>query len=184
MPNLVQITQRKISIGDKYTISVNGNQVLKGSRSILKLYPKISVSAIQGGPVLYEVEQRMAIMFHTMFIFHFGQNRYELNTVSWWNRHFRIYMGKDVFEIYGHRGRKVSIFLNGRQIAWFQSSAVTFMAGDSYNIHADSAVSVDWLVAIALFWDAAFNRRGKGLINIQFGWLFQAREFDKHWMPA
>ena len=183
MPNLIQITQKKISVGDKYRISVNGHEVLKCARSIWKLYPKLTVTAVQGGPPVFEIEQRIAILFQTSFVFNFGQNKYELNTVSWWNRHFRIYMGQDVFEIFGHRGRKVSVFLNGRQVAWFQSGAVTFFAGDTYTIHADANVSVDWLIAICLMWDAAFNRRGKAMINIQFGWLFQARPFDKTWTP-
>ncbi len=184
MPNLIQISQRKVSIGDKYTISVNGQQVLKCARTIFKIYPRLTVSPIHGGPPVFEIEQRIAMFFQAAFVFTFGQNQYELSTVSWWNRHFQIHMGKDVFDIYGHRGRKVSIFLNGRQIAWFQSSAVTFFSGDEYNIHADAQVSIDWLIAIALMWDSAFNRRSRSMINIKFGWLFQAKAFDKSWVPA
>lgn len=184
MPNLIQINQKKITFGDKYKIAVNGQEVLKCSRSIFKMYPKLTVTAVQGGPPIFEIEQRIAIMMQTSFVFNFGANKYELNTVSWWNRHFRIHMGQDVFEIFGHRGRKVSIFLNGRQVAWFESGAVTFFSGDTYTIHADANVSVDWLIAICLMWDCAFNRRSRAAINIKFGWLFQAKAFDKTWTPA
>jgi uncharacterized protein YxjI len=183
MPNLIQIHQKKISIGDKYTVSVNGQQVLKCARSLFKLYPLLTVSPIAGGPPVFEIEQRLAVL-RPMYVFTFGQNKFELTTVSWWKRHYRIHMGKDVFDIYGHRGRKVSVFLNGRQVAWFQSAAVTFFSGDEYNIHADSGVSVDWMIAIALFWDSYYNRGNKSMINVNFGSLLQAQPFDKTWVPA
>jgi uncharacterized protein YxjI len=183
MPNIIQVKQRKITFGDKYRISVNGQEVLKCSRGVFQMYPRLTVTAVQGGPAIFEIEQRMAVMFHAMFVFNFGQNKYELNTVSWWDRHFRIHMGQDVFEIFGHRGRKVSVFLNGKQVAWFQWGAVRFFSGDTYTIHADSRVSVDWLIAICLMWDAAFNRGYRGAIKIHIGWLFQARKFDKNWIP-
>ena len=89
-----------------------------------------------------------------------------------------------MFDIYGHRGRKVSVFLNGNQVAWFQSAAVTFFSGDSYTIHAHQQVSVDWMIAIALFWDSYFNRGNKSAININFGALLQSKPFDKTWVPA
>lgn len=183
MPNLIQISQKKISVGDKYTISVNGLQVLKGARSIWKIRPVISVLPVQGGDPIYQVEQRVSFL-RPQYIFIFGANRYELTTISWWKRHFQIHMGKDVFDIYGHKGRKVSVFLNNKQVAWFSSAAVTFFSGDEYNIHADSQVSVDWLIAIALFWDSWYNRGDKGAINIKFGSIIEKQKFDKNWIPA
>lgn len=183
MPNLIQITQKKISIGDKYTIAVNGMQVLRCERSIFKLYPVLTILPIQGGPPVFQIEQRWAFV-RPSYVFMFGQNTYELTTVSWWKRHFQIHMGRDVFDIYGHRGRKVSVFLNGNQVAWFQSAAVTFFSGDHFTIHADSRVSADWMIAIALFWDSYYNRGNKKAININFGSLIQARPFDKTWVPG
>lgn len=183
MPNLIRISQKKISIGDKYVISVNGQQVLKGARSLWKLYPQVSVTPITGGDPLYIVEQRYAFL-KPAFIFTFGGNKYDLTTISWWKRHYQIHMGQDIFDIYGHRGRKVSIFLNGKQVAWFESAAVTFLSGDEYNIHADASVSVDWLIAITLMWDMFNNRGNKGLINIRFGSIIQKVPFDKTWVPA
>lgn len=185
MPNLIQISQKKISIGDKYTIKVNGQPVLKGARRLFKLFPLLEVLPPQGGPPVFTIEQRGFVFLSPAFVFTFGQNTYELTTVSWFKRHYQIHMGRDVFDIYGHRGRKVSIFLNGKQVAWFQSAAVTFFAGDEYNVHTDSQVSVDWIIAITLFWDMWHNRSGnKGMINVRFGALFQAQPFDKNWIPA
>lgn len=184
MPNLIQISQKKIAIGDKYSIAVNGMQVLKAARRIFKIFPLIEVSPVQGGNVIFSLEQRFSWLKPSV-VFTFGGNIYELTTISWWKRHFQIHMGKDVFDIYGHRGRKVSVFLNDKQVAWFDSAAVTFMAGDEYNIHADAAVSVDWMIAIALFWDMWYNRSGnKGVVNIKFGAIIQARPFDKTWIPS
>lgn len=185
MPNLIQISQRKISIGDKYTISVNGQQVLKGARRLFKLFPLLEVMPIHGGQTIFQIEQRGFVFLSPAFVFTFGQNTYELTTVSWFKKHYQIHMGKDVFDIYGHRGRKTSIFLNGNQVAWFESAAVTFFAGDEYNIHANSQVSVDWIIAIALFWDMWNNRSGnKSMINIRLGSIVQAQPFDKSWVPA
>lgn len=183
MPNLIQIKQHKIAIGNKYDISVNGMLVLKGSRSLFKFYPVIAVSPAQGGEPLFTIQQFYSLL-RPAYVFQFGPNKYDLTTVSWWKRHYQIHMGKDVFDIYGHRGRKVSVFLNNKQVAWFESAAITFFSGDEYNIHASSDVSVDWLIAIALFWDSYYNRGNKGMVNIKFGHLIQKQQFDKNWVPA
>ncbi len=184
MPNLIQISQKKIAIGDKYTISLNGNQVLKASRRLLKIFPLVEVMPLQGGNPVFTVERRMSWL-KPAYVFTFGQNQYELTTVSWWKRHYQVHLGKDIFDIYGHRGRKVSVFLNNKQVAWFDSAAVTFFAGDEYNIHADGSVSVDWMIAIALFWDSWYNRSGnKSMINIKFGAIIQKQPFDKSWIPS
>lgn len=183
MPNLIQISQKKISIGEKYSISINGMPTLKAARRLWKLFPLIEVMHVQGGDPIYSIEQRYAFL-RPSFIFNFGPNRYELTTISWWKRHYQVHMGQDIFDIYGHRGRKVSIFLNGRQVAWFDSAAVTFFSGDQYTIHADAAVSVDWMVAIVLFWDCYYNRRNKSAVNIRFGSLVQAIPFDRTWVPS
>lgn len=184
MPNLIQISQKKISIGDKYAIRVNGMEVLKCARRLWKLFPLLEVMPVQGGEPIFKIEQRMSWL-KPQYIFTFGGNTYELTTISWWKRHFQVHMGKEIFDIYGHRGRKVSVFLNNKQVAWFDSAAVTFFAGDEYNIHADANVSVDWLIAIVLFWDSWYNRSGnKGVINFKVGSIIQKQAFDKNWVPS
>lgn len=184
MPNHITISQKKISIGDKYSISVNGMPVLKASRRIFKIFPLIEVFRNDDTNVIFSVERKLS-WFKPQYDFNLGGNVYHITTISFWKRHYQIHMGKDVFDIYGHRGRKVSVFLNDKQVAWFDSAAVTFFAGDEYNIHANSNVSVDWMIAIVLFWDSWFNSSGeKGAVNIKFGAILEKQPFDSTWIPV
>lgn len=180
MPLLIDVNQKKISIGDKYTIAINGQPFYKAKASLWKLFPKIDLLSLQGDQVFMSIEQGWGFL-KPKFVFTIGGMQYNLETISWWKRRFRIQVGRDMFEIIGHRGRKVSIFQNDRQIAWFDNQAVTFFSGDNYHCTAHAAAPAEWLIAIMLFWDAHYNREQKSAINIKFGSIIESQPFDKNW---
>jgi hypothetical protein len=182
MPLILDVNQKKISIGDKYAIAINGQPYYKAKSSLWKLFPKVDLIPLQGDQVLMSVEQGWGFLKPNV-VFTIGAMQYKLETISWWKRRFSINVGKDVFEIVGHRGRKVSIFQNGNQIAWFDKDAVTFFAGDNYHCTANVNAPAEWLIAAILFWDIHYNREQKSAINIKFGSIIESQSFDKTWQP-
>ncbi|MCX6313079.1 MAG: hypothetical protein NT084_15780 [Bacteroidetes bacterium] len=180
MPTIIDVNQKKISIGDKYVISINGQPVYKAKSSIWKLFPKIDLMRLQGDQVFLTMEQGWGFLKPNV-VFNVGGSQFKLETISWWKRRFLLVVGSDRFEIIGHRGRKVSIFQNDRQIAWFDNAAVTFFNGDNYHCTANSTASSEWLIAFILFWDAHYNREQKSAINFKFGSMVQSQAFDTTW---
>ena len=90
-------------------------------------------------------------------------------------------VGPDLYLIYGHRGRKYSIFKNDIQGAWWDRKAVTWFAGDNYKIIADKDCDIDLIISFCLIVDN-FSR-------LLFRWrfiftwgsrVFQSREFAEH----
>lgn len=180
MPLIVDVSQKKISIGDKYTIAINGQPYYRAKTSIWKLFPKVDLLPLQGEQIFMSLERGFGIIIPKI-TFTIGTMYYNLETLSWFKSRYAIRVGKDYFEIVGHRGRKVSIFQNGMQIAWFNNEAVTFFSGDNYHCTANANAPGEWLIAIILFWDLQFNRGDKKAINIKLGSIFQTQPFDKNW---
>lgn len=182
MPLYVDVQQKKIAIGEKYTIAINGQPYYKAKASIWKLFPKIDLLPLQGDQVFMSVEQGWGFMKPNV-TFTINAAQFKLETISWWKRRFAVTVGSDRYELVGHRGRKVSIFQNGRQIAWFDNQAVTFFAGDNYHCTANTNAPVEWLIAFIFFWDIHYNRQQKGAVNIKFGAMVQSQPFDTTWQP-
>jgi hypothetical protein len=183
MPLFVDVNQQKISIGDKYTIAINGQPHYKAKASLWKLFPKIDLMPLQGDQVYMSIEQGWGFMKPNV-TFTIGTEQYKLETISWWKSRFAVSVRDKRFEIVGHRGRKVSIFQNEKQIAWFEDAAVTFFNGDNYHCTANADAPVEWLIAAILFWDIQFNREQKSAINFKFGNILQSQPFDKNWQPV
>jgi hypothetical protein len=182
MPLILDVNQKKISIGDKYTIAINGQPYYRAKTSIFKVFPKVDLLPLQGDQVFMSLERGWGFIVPNV-LFSIGNNHYKLETISWWKRRFSIRVGNDVFEIVGHRGRKVSVLQNGMQIAWFNNQAVTFFSGDNYHCIANGNAPAEWLIAAILFWDLQYNRHQKSMVNVKFGYLLESQPFDKTWQP-
>ncbi|HEU4717231.1 MAG TPA: hypothetical protein VFU15_05340 [Bacteroidia bacterium] len=184
MPLFIDVSQKKISIGDKYTIAVNGQPMYKAAAKLFKLFPSISVSPLNGPETpIITVEQKMGWL-KPNYQFTINGATYSLETISWWKRRFAITAGANKLEIVGHRGRKVSIFINGKQVAWFDNEAVTFFSGDNYHVTANADAPWEWIVAVVLFWDSFYNRQQKGAINFKMGAMTQTQPFDASWQAS
>jgi hypothetical protein len=109
----------------------------------------------------------------------------EFRTVSVWKCEYECQVGQDCYHIYGHRGRKYSIYKNDKQIAWWNKNAVSWFAGDNYKIISDADADIDLLISFCLIIDNFSSDSGKGnTINIDLGNIgFQARKFDPAWQP-
>jgi hypothetical protein len=55
-----------------------------------------------------------------------------------------------MYDIYGHRGRKYSIYKNDQQVAWWDKEAVGWFAGDNYKIFANANSDPELLISFCL----------------------------------
>jgi uncharacterized protein YxjI len=178
----IQISQHKISIGNKYDIAVNGVPSFKAESKIFRIMAEININDITAN----DNDARIKRLFKPFMV------KYKINsknygellfdTVSYWKNHYCCVVGMDKYEVFEHRGRKVSIFKNDKQIAAFKRKSVSIAMGDEYTVHADDDADANLLVCFCIICDN-FNDAGKdkGLINLNLGNLFQARRFDEAW---
>lgn len=180
----IDINQQKISIGDKYKIFIDGQQTHYASRKLIGLPPAI---------YLYQVNTdrpRMTIEKYFSFQIKYDITRWDNNvltfrTISFWKRQYECPVQSDVYTIYGHRGRKYSIYKNDRQVAWWNKNALSWFAGDKYKTIADKDADTSLLISFCLIVDNFSSYSWDWIMrNIEFGNIgFQARKFDPDWQP-
>lgn len=181
----IDINQKKISIGDKYTIFTDGKESHRASRRLFRFMPEVELFDKLGNTAVMTLRKKLAFFVAKYVITRRDGTVYHFTTKSFWKSHYQCQVGSDLYEIYGHRRRKYSIYKNDRQIAWWQKAAVSWFAGDNYKIIADRNVDNDLLIAFCLVIDnyASDDHDGK-MVSIDIGKLGpQAKVFDENWRP-
>jgi uncharacterized protein YxjI len=180
----IDINQQKISIGDKYKIFVDGEQTHYASRKLFSLLPVVQLYEGQNERPRMTINKRMAFFKAKYDITRSDNQVLEFRTQSFWKPQYQCLVGPDNYVLYGHRGRKVSIYENDRQIAWWDKQAVSWFAGDNYKLICDKSADIELLIAFCLVVDNfASDDHDGNTINIDLGNLFQARKFDRDWQP-
>lgn len=89
------------------------------------------------------------------------------------------------FDIYGHRGRKYSVYKNDKQVAWWNKQSVTWFEGDNYKIIADYNSDYELIMAFCLIIDNhSRNDNNVRTVTIDFGHIGpQVKKFDPTWQP-
>jgi uncharacterized protein YxjI len=181
----IDINQKKISIGDKYSIFTDGQQTHSASRELFHLLPVVTLSRNNNdGPVM-TIKRRLSWFRAKYDIILSGTNILEFRTVSYLKSQYQCRNGNDCYDIYGHRGRKYSIYKNNKQVAYWDKQAVSWFAGDNYKIIADKGSDVDLLIGFCLIIDnfRSDDHDGK-TVDIDVGNIFfQAKKFDTGWQP-
>jgi hypothetical protein len=181
----IDINQKTISIGDKYSIFIDGQQEYFASLKLFTLLPEISLfKANTTEPVL--VIEKKFMPFKASFnitIPHLGI--LEFTTTSVWKSQFQCINGKDTYGIYANKGTKFSIYKNDVQVAYWNHEAVSWFDGDNYRIYADSDCNKELMIAFCLILDNFENNdRGKGALNIDVGNIaWGLKKFDESWQP-
>ncbi len=182
----ININQKKISIGDKYQVFIDGSQVYRAAAKIFRLFAEINVFDLNSDLPLMTIKRRFAFLKAKFDISKSDGNAYQLITKSFWKGHYQCIWGADVYDIYSHRSRKHSIYKNDRQVAWWDQKAVTWFAGDNYTMTADKDCDKLLIISFCLAIDNyANNDKNKGAVNFNPGRLLapQARKFDPGWLP-
>lgn len=180
----IDINQKKIAFGNKFTIVKNGETILRAASKLFRILSVTELFQPNKDLPLGTIRRRFAFVKAKYDIEIVNQPSYFFRTVSWWKNHHQCKAGNNVFDIYGHRGRKYSIYKNGEQVAYFQKEAVTFFEGDNYMLVANDEADHFLLTCMVLTVDNyRSNNKNDSAINIDFGHLFQARKFDDSWTP-
>jgi uncharacterized protein YxjI len=182
---IIDIRQNKFSIGDKYRVSVNGTLKYVASRQPIQLMAEILVFNASSDILKAKINKH----------FHLFKANYEITfsdgticffqTVSYLRSHYNCQIATDIYDIYGHRGRKYSIYRNDQQIAWWEKEMITLLEGDEYKITANEDCNAELLICFCLIIDNYANgNHGENVLTINWGYLgLQARKFDKTWRP-
>lgn len=182
---VIDINQHKISIGSKYDIFINKEKKYFGEQKLFKLFAEIHLFSDKTKQQAFVIKKKFAFVYPTYVLTDQGGKKAVLEMKSYWKTHYQCTYHHKVYDIYPHRGRKCSVFENGKQIAWWDKAAVSWFAGDNYQIIANDDANEQVLIACCLAYDNYTFRSGdKGLINIDVGNVFlQKRCFDQEWKP-
>ena len=181
----IDINHQKISIGDKFKVFIDGTQVYHAAAKIFRLFAEINLLDPDSDFPLITIKRKFAFFKAKYDISRKDGTAYQLITQSFWKAHFQCVAGADLYDLYGHKGRKYSICKNERQIAWWDKKAVTWFNGDNYKITADKDCDKPLIVAFCLAIDNySSNDKQKKAINFNIGRIGpQAKKFDPSWLP-
>ena len=179
----INIKQQKISFGSQYNIFLEKNEKYYAetdmfSRKIIHLYLKENLNErinIYKSFYFFTPDYKIELS---------DGNRIKFKTMSIWRTHFQCILENDIYELFSHRDRKLSIYKNGIQIGLCKKEAVSILAGDNYNLILDFNADVELLISFILILDNMNSRNGGNLFTIDLGIIFKEyREFDCDWKP-
>src|SRR6185503_3817329 len=179
----IDINQKKISIGDKYRIHMDGQQTHTASTKLFRWLAEINLYPTDSDQPRYTMKKKWSWIRISFDLTRWDYNVFEFRTKSVWKRHYYCQAGSDLYDIYGHRGRKFSIYKNGNQIAWWDQKRVTWFDGDNYKLTADRDADHELLISFCLVIDNAISHSNNGnALNINIGHIGpQTVKFDPAW---
>jgi uncharacterized protein YxjI len=180
----IDINQKKLSFNDKYQIFIDGQQT--HFAVIRSLYSSATeLIEKESGKVKYIIGKKWTLFTTSFSLIRLeDDNILAFRTRSFWKRHYFCVVGMDMYDIYGHTGRKYSVYKNEIQVAWWAQEAVAWFNGDNYKIVADKDCDYELIISFCLAIDAAFSNDNSGILSIRTGSMGpQAKRFDESWQP-
>ncbi len=179
----MQIVRERWSIRQKFDISIDGQPRMVAKRKFFTWFPKFTLYETGGEPIL-----RTKCLFHAVrprFEIRLRDGRTMRLAAESHNFHFVCRAGRDRYELFAHKGRRVSIFRNDRQIAYFERQKLTVLNKRVYDVYADDDANAEWLAAFILAWDSHHvDETGEAEIRVDLGFLGpEDRPFDESWTP-
>ena len=181
----VDINQHKISIGDKYQIFVDGQPTYKAASEMLRLLSVIDLFRNDDSRAILKINKQWSWLKPKYNITLTDKRTVEFRADSFWRMHYQCHFSPDVYNIYGHRGRKFSVYKNDTQVAWWEKEAVTWFAGDNYTIIADNDCNIELIISFCLVIDNYKSKRhGENTVTYDIGNIGgQVKEFNPDWRP-
>jgi uncharacterized protein YxjI len=182
---IIDINQKKIAFGDKYRIHINAEQAYFASTELISFMPRLHLFSHQSNRARLSMEKKWS-WFNTRYeITLWDGNKIEFTTASLWKSHYQCRFGNDLYDIYGHRGRKYSVYKNNLQVAWWDKEMVSWFEGDNYRIIADEDSNYELIMGFCLMLDNRYSDNDNGTtVTIDFGSIGpEAKKFDEKWRP-
>lgn len=178
----IVVAQKKIAVGDKYSIFTNGRPTHKASRQLLQLLAKILLFESSEVTPHLIINRKFTWLKPAYDIIKKDHQVLAFRTKSFWKRHYQCQSNADIYDIYRHRGLKYSIFKNNQQVAWWEKSIITWFEGDSYRIIANDDCEANLLISFCLIIDNISGHHDTQMMTINIGNIgFQAKKFDSQW---
>ncbi|WP_341225510.1 hypothetical protein [uncultured Arcticibacterium sp.] len=181
----IDINQRKISIGAEYNIHLDGKGAFNARKELFTILSEINLFNKTQGKSRYQLNQKWAWFKTSYDLIRYDNNIFQFRTKNLWKLHYECQVAGDLYEIFGHRGRKHSIYRNDKQIAWWDKEAVSWFSGDNYRLIADNDSDIELLISFCLIMDNVKSQNKKGnTVTVDLGHIgFQAKEFNPNWRP-
>ena len=180
---IITIKQDTISIGSQYKISLNKKEEFYAetdafSRSIINIYTPDSLKPN------FRTFKSLYVIYPTYKIEVPSGERFKLEAKNFWLTKYQLKKGNDLYELYRHKERKVSVFLNGTQIAYWEKEGISFLAGNYYEIVANRNSEKELLIAFCLILDNIHSKGIGTIFNVDFGFIFKEEQsFNSEWKP-
>ena len=182
----IDINQKKISIGDKYQVFIDGQPMYNASSELFRLLSVINLYRKDEPEPILTIRKRWSF-FKPRYDIKLRNNiTLEFTATSFWKMHDQCFCSPDIYNIYGHRGRKHSVYRNDTQVAWWEKEAVSWFDGDNYSIIADNDCNIELIIAFCLIIDnhKSENHDNKG-VSIDVGNIGgQVKKFNPEWQPS
>jgi hypothetical protein len=166
-----------ILINKRYEVFLDGQLSYVISSKIFSLLPNLTISDSSTKEVKLKLKGVLAF-FTTAFDIHRDNEVFNLRLKKAWKTQYNCQVGRDLYEIYAHRGRKYSVFKNDIQIAWWDSDLV-IVFGSRYKIIADKDSDYELLIAFCIGLEGGGGGSSMDVGNIGG----QGKIFDPHWQP-
>jgi len=182
----IDINQKKISIGDKYKIFIDGKQKYHAANKLFRFMAEMELIETESLVSKIKIKRRFAWLKIAYDFTRTDDIIREFRTISFWKRHYQCVDGNKFYDIYGHKGRKYSIYRNDKQIAFWDKKAVSWFNGDNYKIIADQDADAEILIAFCLIIDnSRSNHKGNDAMKWDIGYFGpQAKVFDTEWRES
>lgn len=182
---VLDINQKKLSPNDNYHIYKEGELKYTAYRHVFQLMPKIQFFEKGANFPKMKIHKRFHLFKAIYDIIYADKQVFTFRTVSYLKSHYQYQNGNDTYDVYGHLGRKYSIYKNNKQTAWWKKDIITWLEGDRYRIIADSNSDAELLIAFCLIIDNYTSaNHGDSILTINWGYFgSQAKTFDPDWIP-
>jgi uncharacterized protein YxjI len=179
----IDINQKIISLVAEYRIFVNEDEQFSATKKFFTYLDEIELFDATGKRPRYTIKQKWTWFKTSYDLTRHDNITLQFRTVKYWRRHYQCILGTDSYDIYGHNGRKYSIYKNNSQIAWWDKESVAWFNGDNYKLVANNNVDIELLICFCLIMDNKTSQNNKGnTVTIDFGHIGpQAKKFDSNW---
>lgn len=179
----IRINQASFSFTDKYNIYA-GAELQYTAASVFFSWPK-RINLYEAGSSIPKLilQKNFSLSDSSFDLTKDSGEILEFRSQSFWKAHYSCPSGDDLYEIFGHKGRKYSVFKNDLQIAWWDKNAISFGTGDKFVITTNKESDHALIIAFCLVID---ERRDSdsAAVTIDIGNIGpEERKFDSSWRP-
>jgi hypothetical protein len=181
----ISIEQEKIAFRSKYKILMEGIPIYVAISKLFRFPLELHFMMKGANEPEWTIKKEWAIFDISCELKHRDGHVFHFRTKNYWERHFYCQFGSDLYEIFGHRGRKFSVYRNGDQIACWTRSLFTHFGGDRYKVIADYDCNPKLLSMFCLIMDHSFGNNNHGqAVSLNLGYIGAvAKDFNEVWQP-